>query len=57
LKKEFRLKATMSSMRKRNIVMMNVILSDELLSRFEGTVAKMPLDLPEKKPLYSAAPL
>jgi len=57
LKKEFRLKATMSSMRKRNIVMMNVILSDELLSRFEGTVAKIPLDLPEKKPLYSAAPL
>ena len=47
----------MSSIKKRKIVMIKVIFRDELFSRFEGTVAKMPLDLPEKKPLSSTAPL
>lgn len=36
--------------------MMKVIFNDELFSRLEGTVANIPLDLPEKKPLSSPAP-
>lgn len=43
----------MSSRTKRMIVMMNVHFKDPLLSRFEGTSAKIPLDLAEKKPLFS----
>lgn len=41
----------MSSRAKRKTVMMKVHLREELVYRFEGTSAKIPLDLAEKSPL------
>ena len=40
--------------RNRHTVSRNVNFKEPLFYRFEGTSAKIPLDLPEKKPLASS---